>query len=62
MHFKWVQLCQDFPWLIEHISCGNEANRNAQKKEKESQHTVHGSVYLPEPKSDTCEAARSQTA
>lgn len=61
MHFNWVQLCQDLPWLIEHISSGNEANRNAKKK-KESQHIEHCSVNLPEPKSDTCEAARSQTA
>lgn len=27
VHFNWVQLCQDMPWLIEHISGGTEANR-----------------------------------
>ena len=32
MHFNWVQLCQDLPWLIKHVSSGNEANRKGEKK------------------------------
>lgn len=58
VHFNWIQLCQDLPWLIKHLSAGNEANRK--RSVKHILNTV--GTNLPAPKSDTCEAARLQTA
>lgn len=43
VHFNWIQLCQDLPWLIKHLSAGNEANRK--RSVKHILNTV-GTIYL----------------